>query len=356
MPLTCTGLGATCGAPDDGCGGTLACGTCGTDERCFVTFCDCMTDWTSRESVSSNTATGIDAVEDAAGLHVAFQRTGMRYAFRNTSGTWTEQMIAPFAANSVQIVSHPTEGLHVTYLNLGGLHHAVPDGAGGWTIDTPFPSAGGFVHATELLDDGTLLVVYSDGGLREGRRAPTTGAWTTSQISSETSHSEVAIARAGSELHIAFGFGARVGYGVFRSGSWTLEPDIGRGGRANVIAVGGGVVHIATIDDATDEVLHYRRPASSTGSFLVETLPDVPRSSSLAMGVAPDGTPELVYPITSSSRGQTRFTRYVSGNWVLHAPVSGIDRGPHALLRDGATIHLFGSNPSGLGYLRTTCL
>ena len=33
-PTTCAALGATCGTPSDGCGGTLSCGTCGTGSTC----------------------------------------------------------------------------------------------------------------------------------------------------------------------------------------------------------------------------------------------------------------------------------------------------------------------------------
>jgi hypothetical protein len=37
-PTTCQALGATCGAPSNGCGGTLSCGTCGTGQVCSSTF------------------------------------------------------------------------------------------------------------------------------------------------------------------------------------------------------------------------------------------------------------------------------------------------------------------------------
>jgi hypothetical protein len=37
-PTTCTALGATCGTPPDGCGGTLSCGTCGSGQTCGTTF------------------------------------------------------------------------------------------------------------------------------------------------------------------------------------------------------------------------------------------------------------------------------------------------------------------------------
>jgi len=41
-PETCATLGVTCGAPADGCGGTLSCGTCGADASCGVDYhCEC---------------------------------------------------------------------------------------------------------------------------------------------------------------------------------------------------------------------------------------------------------------------------------------------------------------------------
>jgi hypothetical protein len=40
-PATCSSLGATCGAPADGCGGTLSCGTCGSDYSCVANSCQC---------------------------------------------------------------------------------------------------------------------------------------------------------------------------------------------------------------------------------------------------------------------------------------------------------------------------
>ena len=37
-PATCQSLGATCGTPGNGCGGTLSCGACGTGQVCSSTF------------------------------------------------------------------------------------------------------------------------------------------------------------------------------------------------------------------------------------------------------------------------------------------------------------------------------
>ena len=37
-PTTCSALGATCGAPSDGCGGTLSCGTCATGQTCNASY------------------------------------------------------------------------------------------------------------------------------------------------------------------------------------------------------------------------------------------------------------------------------------------------------------------------------
>ena len=43
-PKTCTSLGATCGAPSDGCGGTLSCGTCASGQTCTSSYkCGCST-------------------------------------------------------------------------------------------------------------------------------------------------------------------------------------------------------------------------------------------------------------------------------------------------------------------------
>jgi len=41
-PTTCQALGATCGSPSNGCGGTLSCGSCGTGQLCSSTF-QCVT-------------------------------------------------------------------------------------------------------------------------------------------------------------------------------------------------------------------------------------------------------------------------------------------------------------------------
>src|SRR5262249_33612673 len=38
-PTTCTAEGADCGSISDGCGGTLDCGTCPTDQACIADQC-----------------------------------------------------------------------------------------------------------------------------------------------------------------------------------------------------------------------------------------------------------------------------------------------------------------------------
>jgi hypothetical protein len=40
-PLTCAAQGASCGSVSDGCGGTLACGTCAAPEVCVANVCGC---------------------------------------------------------------------------------------------------------------------------------------------------------------------------------------------------------------------------------------------------------------------------------------------------------------------------
>jgi len=41
-PTTCSALGASCGVPSDGCGGTLSCGTCATGKTCNASY-QCVT-------------------------------------------------------------------------------------------------------------------------------------------------------------------------------------------------------------------------------------------------------------------------------------------------------------------------
>lgn len=44
VPRTCEDLGASCGAVEDGCGGTLECGTCGEGTDCVDGTCSCPAD------------------------------------------------------------------------------------------------------------------------------------------------------------------------------------------------------------------------------------------------------------------------------------------------------------------------
>jgi uncharacterized protein (TIGR03382 family) len=39
VPRTCASIGATCGSIADDCGGTLRCGTCGTEFTCSTNLC-----------------------------------------------------------------------------------------------------------------------------------------------------------------------------------------------------------------------------------------------------------------------------------------------------------------------------
>jgi hypothetical protein len=42
--MSCSDLHATCGAPDNGCGTPLSCGTCGTNSTCLEGACSCTPD------------------------------------------------------------------------------------------------------------------------------------------------------------------------------------------------------------------------------------------------------------------------------------------------------------------------
>lgn len=65
VPRTCATMGAMCGAPDDGCGTPLDCGSCAGDGVCIDGRCACMPD--AREPNDSNTvAPNLGSFDDAA--------------------------------------------------------------------------------------------------------------------------------------------------------------------------------------------------------------------------------------------------------------------------------------------------
>jgi hypothetical protein len=63
-PTTCEALGAMCGTPDDGCGGALACGSCGTGATCMAGACVCDRD-RGEPNDSEARAVGLGATNDA---------------------------------------------------------------------------------------------------------------------------------------------------------------------------------------------------------------------------------------------------------------------------------------------------
>jgi cellobiose epimerase len=63
-PATCTSLGAACGTPSNGCGGTLSCGTCPTGQTCNASF-QCVASCTPSTCASLGAACG--SVSDGCG-------------------------------------------------------------------------------------------------------------------------------------------------------------------------------------------------------------------------------------------------------------------------------------------------
>jgi hypothetical protein len=64
-PRTCASMGYECGAPDDGCGTTLDCGSCGTTGTCIDGTCACMPD-AAEENDGSSSATMLASYDDSA--------------------------------------------------------------------------------------------------------------------------------------------------------------------------------------------------------------------------------------------------------------------------------------------------
>ncbi len=71
-PRTCDELGFTCGAPDDGCGSPLDCGSCGGDGVCVEGTCACGAD-EHEPNDSSLAAAVIGSMTDAPDSHATFE-------------------------------------------------------------------------------------------------------------------------------------------------------------------------------------------------------------------------------------------------------------------------------------------
>lgn len=101
VPRTCEELGAACGALDDGCGGTLECGTCGEGTACVDGACSCAVDEAEENEVQAQAfelaeasdAPRTEMVVDAYALHavtdVDWYRVAVRDGFDGSNPTVT---------------------------------------------------------------------------------------------------------------------------------------------------------------------------------------------------------------------------------------------------------------------------
>lgn len=83
-PVTCETLHATCGAPDNGCGVPLSCGTCGTNEMCVEGACSCSPD-PNEPNNTAGTARAIGSFNDADDEERTFTNSNIH---ASTDGDW----------------------------------------------------------------------------------------------------------------------------------------------------------------------------------------------------------------------------------------------------------------------------
>ena len=83
-PVTCESLHATCGAPDNGCGVALSCGSCGTNEMCVDGACACTADPNEPNNTAS-TARAVGSFNDSDDDTRTYTNNNLHSA---TDGDW----------------------------------------------------------------------------------------------------------------------------------------------------------------------------------------------------------------------------------------------------------------------------
>jgi hypothetical protein len=219
-PLSCEDVGAACGDVDDGCGVTLACGTCGWGSSCddahtCVPVCESEVALTLSEAyhdypavvIGSDGTVGV-AAEDAFGARIVYTQPGKGI----------EEVFA----------SKFSPGLHVAAATAGGITHVVSsfhtnvayfqysrrDASGTWTSEAaPYKVYYPSLAITAEEDGGALVSFVPEGStalLHASRSAG--GAWSDAEtnpcLKDEALHADAVRAPDGSVAVVLVGHDA----------------------------------------------------------------------------------------------------------------------------------------------------
>ena len=97
------------------------------------------------------------AYDQAGGLHIAFEGSGLNYAYRSTAGAWTTASIdpTPSAGDSVALAVDADGGIHIAYRSILPWESRYAYSAHGdaWTWEAVESSAGATGHVAIALDE-----------------------------------------------------------------------------------------------------------------------------------------------------------------------------------------------------------
>jgi hypothetical protein len=162
-PRTCTSLGAVCGTPSDGCGGTLSCGTCGSGQTCAPSYkCGCSTPPVVKLGANRTVTLPATLTINASVTDACLPVSALTLAWSKTSGPGTVTFSPANAATTV--ISFPSGGTYVVRLTAS-------DGAQSAYAEVQVTATGGASPCDGLCPSPTNFTMngsYASGNLGTG--------------------------------------------------------------------------------------------------------------------------------------------------------------------------------------------
>jgi hypothetical protein len=117
-PTTCAALGATCGSPSNGCGGTLSCGSCSSGQTCNTSTLKCETSTTPPPSGTTPCASYCANPTTFSSASYVSANLGPNATCHQTTATLTKINCGNFASGRTLKVNGTTVACNWTEQNL----------------------------------------------------------------------------------------------------------------------------------------------------------------------------------------------------------------------------------------------
>lgn len=375
-PATCESLGAECGSPSDGCGGTLDCGTCAAPYVCGglePNRCGCTPGAWTVETVYATDNAGLFSgiTTDAAHrLHVSFSYVGtsfsgstVMYGRRDRDGTWsfsgTDEIVCGFRCTGVHnvIAVRPDGNIFILYhdeLFDNPMSVQSPDGVTwSWSYVCPTCGAAGFDPAMAIDTLGRLHALHVDsagiGSPHYATRGPGEPVWTDQRIDSTGGGYGGSITTdPANGVHAAWDepsdHNLRYAHRDPLTGLWTFESLVDPADVGNDTAIAAqpdGVVHVLHVQFPAVNLLHSIR--TTDGAWTTTVVDAAPGSGQAnEMVRAADGRLHAVYlHLRTGGADVVYATRDATGVWTTETvPGTGTLSGGLGLTVDGDVVYV----------------